>query len=95
MIPKPLDEITEGDLNALVTASVPEKRTLDYKREIQQLNDAGKRELLADVSSFANTAGGDLILGMTESEGVPTGLPGISIADLDQEILRQQQCPRV
>jgi hypothetical protein len=88
VIAKPLDDINEAALNELVSAAVPEKRTIDYKREIQQLNDAGRRELLADVSSFANTAGGDLIFGMTESSNIPTGVPGIQMSDPGKEILR-------
>jgi hypothetical protein len=88
MIPKPLDQITEADLVGLITAGVPERKTLDYKRQLPDMNDAGKRELLADVSSFANTSGGDLIFGMTENGGVPTGIPGVQISDPDQEILR-------
>lgn len=94
MISKRLDEITEAVLNGLVAAAVPEKRTIDYKREIQQLNDAGRKELLADVSSFANTGGGDLIFGMTESEGVPTGVPGIQLSNPDQELLRLENIIR-
>jgi hypothetical protein len=88
VIPRQIEQITEADLNDLVTAGVPERKTLDYKQQLPDPNDAGKRELLADVSSFANTAGGDLIFGMTESAGVPTGIPGVQIADPDQEILR-------
>src|ERR1035438_8049877 len=88
MILKPLDQITEADLNDLVTNAVSEQKTLDYKQQLPDPNDAGKRELLADVSSFANTAGGDLIFGMTESAGVPSGMPGVQIANTDQEILR-------
>jgi hypothetical protein len=88
MIPKPLDEITEADLNDLVDAGVAERKTLDYKQQLPETNDAGKRELLADVSSFANTAGGDLIFGMLERGGLPTGIPGVQIGDTDREILR-------
>jgi hypothetical protein len=88
MIPRPLDQITEADLAGLITAAVPERRTLDYKQQLHDTNDAGKRELLADVSSFANTLGGDLIFGMTENGGVPTGIPGVQIGDADQEVLR-------
>src|SRR5712692_11431287 len=88
MIPKPLDQITEADLIDLINASVAERKTLDYKQQLPDTNDAGKRELLADVSSFANTAGGDLVFGMTESAGVPTGVPGVQIRGTDQEILR-------
>ncbi|HLM99178.1 MAG TPA: ATP-binding protein [Bryobacteraceae bacterium] len=88
MIPKPIDQITEADLSDLVSASVAERKTLDYKQQLPDTNDAGKRELLADVSSFANTAGGDLVFGMTESAGVPTAIPGVQIGNTDQEILR-------
>ena len=88
MTPKPIDQITEADLGDLVKAGLAERKTLDYKRQLPDTNDVGKRELLADVSSFANTAGGDLVFGMTESAGAPTGIPGVQIGDTDQEILR-------
>ena len=88
MILKPLDQIAEPDLNDLVANAVSEQKTLDYKQQLPDPNDAGKRELLADASSFANTAGGDLIFGITESAGVPTGIPGVQVADIDQEVLR-------
>lgn len=88
MISKPIDQITEADLGNLVTDGVSERRSLDYKRQLPDMNDAGKRELLADVSSFANTAGGDLIIGVTESAGAATGIPGVQIGDPDQEVLR-------
>jgi predicted HTH transcriptional regulator len=88
VIPKPIYQIAETDLNDLLTAGVSERKTLDYKQELPGPNDAGKRELLADVSSFANTAGGDLIFGVTEDAGAPTGIPGVQIGDTDQAILR-------
>ena len=88
MIPKPLNSVTEQDLIDLVTNSVAERTTLDYKQQLPEMNDAGKRELLADISSFANTAGGDLIFGIAESGGVPTDIPGVQISDIDQEIQR-------
>src|SRR5271169_6660190 len=88
MIPKPIDQITEADLSDLVSTGVAERKTFDYKQQLPDMNDAGKRELLADVSSFANTAGGDIVFGVTESAGAPTGIPGVQIGDTDQEILR-------
>jgi len=75
-------------LTDLISGGVAERKTLDYKQQLPDTNDAGKRELLADVSSFANTAGGDLVFGMTESAGVPAAIPGVQIGDIDQEILR-------
>jgi predicted HTH transcriptional regulator len=77
VISKPLDQINEADFDDLLRAGVSERKTLDYKQQLPEMNDAGKRELLADVSSFANTAGGDLIFGITENAGVPTGVPGV------------------
>ena len=38
---------------------------MEYKRETYGTNDDQRREFLADVSSFANAAGGDLVIGMT------------------------------
>ena len=55
---KPLDQITADDLQALIDAQAPEKRTLDYKATLPGNADADKKEFLADVSSFANAAGG-------------------------------------
>jgi predicted HTH transcriptional regulator len=66
MIPKPLAEITESDLLGLITNGIAESRTLDYKRSLPGNSDADKKEFLADVSSFANTAGGDLVFGIDE-----------------------------
>jgi predicted HTH transcriptional regulator len=40
------------------------------------------------VSSFANTVGGDLILGVDEAQGMPTKLPGLSFANPDLEVRR-------
>jgi len=88
MIPKPLDQITEVDLNNLIEARVAERKTLEYKIELPQPNAAGKKEFLADISSFANTAGGDLIFGIAEAAGLPTAIPGVELGDVDGEILR-------
>ncbi len=50
--------------------------------------DDAKREFLADVSSFANAAGGDIIYGVKEDEGIPTSINGLPAIDPDAEILR-------
>jgi hypothetical protein len=94
MISKPLESVTEGDLKDLVSAAVAERKTLDYKQQLPGGSDADKRELLADVSSFANTAGGDLLFGMTENAGVPTGVRGVQIGDPEQEVLRLESIIR-
>lgn len=88
MIQKPLDSITENDLLALITNEVHEGRTIDYKRELPGNSDSDKKEFLADVSSFANTSGGDLVLGMDEDRGLPSQLTGFQSTDTDVEIQR-------
>jgi hypothetical protein len=50
--------------------------------------DGDKKEFLADVSSFANAGGGDLVFGMEEAGGLPTNLIGLASGDLDFEIRR-------
>jgi len=72
MILKLLNAITEEDLQSLITNGVAEGRTIDYKRDLPGNSDGDKKEFLADVSSFANTGGGDLVFGMDEAGGLPT-----------------------
>jgi hypothetical protein len=88
MIAKAFEEIRQTDLQDLISNAVAERRTIEYKQTLPAGTDADKKEFLADVSSFANTAGGDLIFGMSESHGVPVQIVGITAADLDLEIRR-------
>ena len=68
---------------------VAERRTLEYKRELPSPIDKDrKREFLADVTSFANSQGGDLIYGIDAPKGVPTAIVGIAADDWDAELLR-------
>ncbi len=64
MIPKPLDKIEKPDIDALVANAVSERRTIEYKLVLPENADSNKKEFLADVSSFANAAGGDLLFGV-------------------------------
>jgi predicted HTH transcriptional regulator len=68
------DHIAERDLQSLVENGVAEGILFDYKGELYGASDSEKREFLKDVSSFANTTGGHIIIGMTEDGGVPTGV---------------------
>ena len=71
MIPKNINDILGDDLTALITNGVAEGRTIDYNRDLPGNADADKKEFLADVSSLANTVGGDLVFGMDEEQGIP------------------------
>jgi hypothetical protein len=57
----PLGEITEDHFQRLIAAQAAESLQVEYKRETYGTNDDQRREFLADVSSFANSAGGDLV----------------------------------
>src|SRR2546425_901377 len=78
MIPKEFDAIAKEDIEVLVANAVSEGRTIEYKEQLPGGTDEDKREFLADVSSFANAAGGDLIYGVREKRdagGKPLGIP--------------------
>ncbi len=81
---KPLSEITIDDINIIVRDKVPESRSLDYKRELPPLTEAGNKDLLKDISAFANTVGGYLIYGVDEKESVPTEILGVESEDFDK-----------
>jgi hypothetical protein len=96
MILKDLTKITEADLQALIDNSVLERKTLDYKKELPGSSESEKKEFLADVSSFSNASGGDLIYGIAQDNdtGFPQKVEGLDIRNADQEILRLESSIR-
>ena len=88
MIPKNLDQdITENDLQILKENSILEGKTIEYKQSLPGNSDSERKEFLADVSSFANASGGDLIYGIVEDKetGIPQDIIGIDIENVDEE----------
>lgn len=101
MIYKNIDAIDFSDIQALVNNQVPEGKRLDYKQELPDNSDGKKKEFLADVLSFANTSGGDLIFGVSEkpNDALETNdtehfVCGLSEVDFDAEILRLENMIR-
>lgn len=88
MISKPFNDISETDVLALQMAGVQEGKTIEYKRDIPGTRDEDKREFLADMSSFANTEGGDILFGVDEYQGVIKDILGVALPDFDAEMLR-------
>jgi hypothetical protein len=93
--------IAGDDIQTLVRNGEREGRDLDYKRDLPAPTNDGKKELLQDVTSFANATGGVIVFGVDESRderGKPTGIPsqvfGLSGANLDSEMLRLGQWMR-
>lgn len=98
MLPFDLDGVSASDIAALISGKVPEGRTIEYKRELPPGGNDARKEFLADVTSFANGAGGAIIYGVSEerdgngkSTGVPEAVVGLPNANLDAEKLRLEQ----
>ena len=91
VIKKDVKEIQEADLQELIDNEVIETKVLDYKGDLPANSTSEKKEFLADVSSFANASGGDIIYGINEDRdtGKPQSpLEGINIQNVDSEISR-------
>ena len=91
---KPLELITEVDLQQLILDAVAEQAIIEYKSQLPSNSDSDKKEFLADVSSFANALGGHLIFGMEEATGLPTNLSGLEVPDANSEKLRLENIVR-
>lgn len=101
MINKRFDLIEKSDIDLLIVNQIPESRTIEYKEELPRNTDNDKKEFLADISSFSNASGGDIIYGIQEkrdSKGQPTGLPesskGLNGINTDAEIRRLENIIR-
>lgn len=90
----PLDKITEQDLLALVENKVTESKYIEYKVALPGKADRDKREFLADVTSFANASGGDIIFGIREEGGVPIEICGLKQINIDRETARLENIIR-
>lgn len=91
---KQLESIEESDLQSLVDNKVLEGKMIEYKESLPGNTDSEKKEFLADVSSFANAAGGCLIFGIKQTSGVPSEVCGLQITNIDAEILRLENIIR-
>lgn len=78
MIQRNFDDIAKIDIDFLIENRIGEFKTLEYKKKLPGSKDSDKKEFLADISSFANASGGDLIYGIKEAidaNGKKTGEP--------------------
>ena len=83
MIDKPLEKISEGDIQWLIERKIPEMKTIEYKVAFALGSDSDRKEFLADVSSFANSIGGDLIFGVRAQDGEPQEIVGLTEKNID------------
>lgn len=87
------DDIAERHVLDQIQAGIPEGILVDYKKSIYGGTDADVKEFLKDLSSFANTAGGHLFIGVEENEGVPTKPCPLSI-NPDEQLQRLENLAR-
>lgn len=85
---KPAEQLTEADLQWLITNGVRESVTLEFKRQMYERRDQSARfEVLRDVTSIANAEGGALILGVDE-DGAGTAKELMPVPDAEVEANR-------
>lgn len=101
MINQRFRSISKNDIEALIANGVQKGKTIEYKEKISINSDWDKKEFLADISSFANASGGDIIYGIRERRDrnrQPTGIPaciiGLDDINLDFEIQRLKEIIR-
>ncbi|MFE5549582.1 helix-turn-helix domain-containing protein [Streptomyces sp. NPDC056534] len=84
----PLGEVSYAQIAAAVgTDTLSESYDLEFKGELYGGNDKARRDLAGDLAALANTAGGALLLGVTEDEQArAAALPGVELGD--REVLR-------
>jgi hypothetical protein len=89
----PLSEIHQGHLQRLIEGKASETRDIEYKRDTYGNSDKDHGEFLADISSFANASGGDIVIGMDAKSGAPIALRPLEI-DVDAEKIRLESIAR-
>lgn len=87
MIPRTFDDVDASDIQKLIANQVSEGRNLEYKRDLPSDSNDARREFLADVTSFANAQGGDIIYGLAEANGVAAHIHGVDVENPDEALL--------
>jgi hypothetical protein len=90
MIPKLLNQITAADIRALIGTAY-EGKTYEFKRQIPGKTADDITKLVRAVSSFANTLGGDLLIGIDAKQGLASAITGLASDVLDETKLRLSQ----
>lgn len=95
MLDKPIDQITEADLQFLVENKIPEQRSLEYKSQLPGKQEPEKYKFLPVITSLANTIGGTIVYGIKEDEKhFPISLDGVDVDDIDETTRRLEQIVR-
>ncbi len=63
---RPIEDITDAEIQALVADHVAERRHLEFKVTVNHRDDADRLETLLDVGSLANGGGGYVFIGIRD-----------------------------
>lgn len=81
---------TKADLDRLISESIAERLTLDYKGSAALATDSKSRdEFCKDVSAFANSAGGQIVYGIEEEKNVPSKVDDRADPSITKEWIEQ------
>ncbi|MDK4728761.1 AlbA family DNA-binding domain-containing protein [Rhizobium phaseoli] len=86
----PFSKLSEAEIQRLLDYGVVESIHLDYKRQNYETSESGRKEFLKDISSMANTLGGDLVIGLSEADGLPQSIIPLG-GDRDKDVQRLEQ----
>lgn len=88
MLDRQFNDVDLAYLLGLPDSGLRENVSLEFKRQITR-----RESLLKEVCAFANTIGGDLVIGIEEEDGIPTVVLGVDAErqNLDQYELRIAQ----
>jgi hypothetical protein len=87
----PQGEIKVEALQSLIVSEIPEGQAIEYKSTINISDDKAKKNLCAEVASFANASGGDIVFGIAEKGGKATALEPLPDFDGDKVELQLRQ----
>jgi hypothetical protein len=89
-----MEALTTTKIESLVEDQVREGSSLEFKLSLPGRGEGDKKEFLADVSSFANAIGGELVYGVQEADGVAVATPGVGRENIDAEVQRLENLIR-
>lgn len=89
-----VENITAGDLLGLIGTA--ERKRREYKKELPKASSEARKEFVADVSSMANTEGGDIFYGIEEDRRthLASAVPGVPTVDAENQIATVQNVLR-
>ena len=78
--------IVDADIQNLITIQAREDRDIEFKSE--DISQKDRKKFLQGVAAFANSRGGDLVLGLREEKGVASEITPLAVNDPDAMRLR-------